>query len=147
MSERPHHWLTRLYPRAWREIYGDEMDELLSERCGWREVVDVTKAALVEHSITKGAYVMRTFPGNLSVLARKPSAIAPIVMSLFALAIVLVAIAVSGASQLKRAPDEGAAAHSWQILMAGQLPLIGWFALHWLKRNPTYICRPYKMGR
>ena len=133
MNERPHHWLTRMYPRAWRETYGDEMDELLSERCGWRDVLDVAKAALKEHSIEKGAYAMRTFPGNLGVLARKPSAIAPIFMSLFALAIVLIAIAISGTSELRRASDEGAAAHSWQLLMAGQLPLIAWFALHWLK--------------
>jgi hypothetical protein len=28
--------------------------------------------------------------------------------------------------------DEGTAAHLWQLLMAGQLPIIGFFAIRWL---------------
>lgn len=75
---------------------------------------------------------MQTNSGSIAVLVRKPSAIAPIIMSLGALGVVLVAIAVAGA---KRQPDEGAAAHIWQLLLAGQLPILGWFALHWLRRD------------
>ena len=137
MSEGRHHWLTRLYPPAWRARYGDEMDELLSERTGWREVADVAKAALLErifHTVRPGAYAMRTLPGNVAVLVRKPSALVPIVMSLGALAVIVVAIAITG---LRHEADEGAAAHGWQILMAGQLPFIAWFALHWLKRDAS----------
>lgn len=135
MSEKQRHWLTRLYPPTWRERYGDELDELLDERCGWREIADVVKAASRErlfHSSSKGARAMRTYPGNIAILVRKPSAIAPIVMSVCALAVVLIAIAVSGT---QRQPDEGAAAHIWQLLMAGQLPFLGWFALRWLTRD------------
>ena len=75
---------------------------------------------------------MRTYPGNFGVLVRKPSAIAPIMMSLAALSVVLVAIAIGAA---KPQPDENAGAHIWQLLMAGQLPLLGWFALRWLTRD------------
>jgi len=32
--------------------------------------------------------------------------------------------------------DEGTAAHLWQLLMAGQLPIIGFFALRWLPAEP-----------
>ena len=137
MNGRRHHWLTRLYPAAWRDRYGDEMDELLSERTGWREIADVLKAALIErmlHTVKPGAYAMRTLPGNVAVLVRKPSAIVPIAMSLGALAVIGIAMATSG---VKHEADEGAAAHSWQILMAGQLPFIAWFALHWLKRDAS----------
>jgi hypothetical protein len=112
------------------------MDELLSQGCGWRDVVDVAKAALVErllYSDQTGAETMKTYPGNTAVLARKPSAIAPIIMSLAALGVVLVAIAI-GAAKPER--DENAGAHIWQLLMAGQLPLLAWFALRWLRHDP-----------
>src|SRR3954447_4118673 len=108
MSEHRHHWLTRLYPPAWRARYGDEMDELLSEQCDWRQVADVARAALIErlfHSTRTGADIMRTYPVSTRVLVRKPSAIVPIAMSLAALAVVLVAIGIFGA---RHQADEGA---------------------------------------
>ena len=135
MSGRRHHWLIRMYPHAWRRRYGDEMDELLSHGCGWRETVDVLNSALIERVFNSrkiGAETMRTFPGNIAVLVRKPSAITPIIMSLAALSVVLVAIAIGAA---KPEPDENAGAHIWQLLMAGQLPFLGWFALRWLTRD------------
>lgn len=135
MSDRRHHWLTRLYPASWRRRYGDEMDELLRERCSWKDALDIAKAASVErlfYSQTAGIETMQISPGGIAVLARKPSAIAPIVMSLSALVVLLVAIAVGGT---KPQPDEGAPAHIWQLLIAGQLPILGWFVLHWLRRD------------
>jgi hypothetical protein len=54
-------------------------------------------------------------------------------MSLAALAVVVCHIAVSG---IARQADEGAAAHLWQILMVGQIPVIALFALMWLPRAP-----------
>jgi hypothetical protein len=75
---------------------------------------------------------MQTYPRNVAVLVRKPSAIVPVAMSLGALSVVLLAIANGSA---KPQPDEGAAAHIWQILIAGQLPFVGWFALRWLTRD------------
>jgi hypothetical protein len=35
-----------------------------------------------------------------------------------------------------READEGAAAHLWQILMAGQIPVVAFFAIKWLTRAP-----------
>jgi hypothetical protein len=54
-------------------------------------------------------------------------------MSLTALAVVLGHIAIYGAA---READEGAAAHIWQLLMAGQLPVVAFFAIKWLPRAP-----------
>jgi len=54
-------------------------------------------------------------------------------MSLVALAIVLGHIAMFGTA---READEGAAAHLWQLLMAGQLPVIAFFAATSLPRRP-----------
>src|SRR2546421_4722926 len=55
---------------------------------------------------------------------KRPSALIPLAMSLAALAVVLGHIAVSG---IAREPDEGAAAHIWQLLMAGQLPVVAFY--------------------
>jgi hypothetical protein len=64
---------------------------------------------------------------------KQPSAYLPLAMSLTALGIVLGHIAIYGAA---READEGAAAHLWQILMAGQIPLVAFFAIKWLPRAP-----------
>ena len=69
---------------------------------------------------------------NFSTLKR-PSALIPLAMSLAALGLVLGHTAVYGTA---REPDEGAAAHLWQLLMAGQIPIILFFAITWLPRNP-----------
>jgi hypothetical protein len=54
-------------------------------------------------------------------------------MSLTALTLVLSDVAIFG---VQRGGDEGAAAHVWQILMAGQAPLIIYFAFRWLPQSP-----------
>jgi hypothetical protein len=64
---------------------------------------------------------------------RKPSAFLPVAMSLAALATVLAYVVRFGVA---RQPDEGAAAHLWQLLMAGQVPVIAFFAVKWLPQNP-----------
>lgn len=63
------------------------------------------------------------------------SAILPIAMSLLALAVVLTHIARSGTAPQA---DEGTAAHIWQLLMAGQLPIILFFAIRTLPEAPRY---------
>jgi hypothetical protein len=65
---------------------------------------------------------------------KRPSAWIPVVMSLAALAIVIIHIVRFGAA---READEGTSAHLWQILMAGQLPIVAFFAIKWLPRAPT----------
>ena len=69
---------------------------------------------------------------NLTTL-KQPSALIPLAMSLVALAVVIGHIATVG---FAREADEGTAAHLWQLLMAGQLPIIAFFAITWLPRNP-----------
>ena len=64
---------------------------------------------------------------------RQPSALVPVAMSLAALGAVLIHIARFGTAPQ---PDEGAAAHIWQILMAGQIPVIAYYAMTWLPRAP-----------
>jgi hypothetical protein len=69
---------------------------------------------------------------NITTL-RRPTAWLPVTMSLAALATVLIHVARFGVA---READEGTAAHLWQILMAGQLPIIALFAIKWLPKNP-----------
>jgi hypothetical protein len=64
---------------------------------------------------------------------KRPTAWIPVVMSLAALAIVLIHIMRFGVAP---EADEGTSAHLWQILMAGQLPIIAFFAIKWLPTNP-----------
>ena len=70
---------------------------------------------------------------SLRTMLKQGSAYIPICMSLLALATVLLHIARFGPA---REPDEGAAAHIWQLLMALQLPVIAFFAIKWLPREP-----------
>ena len=64
-------------------------------------------------------------------LMRHPSGYLPVAMSVGALAMIVWYVAAHG---VVRQPDEGAQAHLWQILVAGQLPLIASFAFTWLPR-------------
>lgn len=64
---------------------------------------------------------------------RRPSALIPPAMSAAALGVVAGHVALFGTA---RQADEGAAAHLWQLLLAGQLPVIAFFVLRWLPRTP-----------
>ncbi|MBS1799719.1 MAG: hypothetical protein JSS95_07835 [Acidobacteria bacterium] len=68
------------------------------------------------------------------VLVRRPAAFLPIAMSLAALAVVIVTLSVFGVENQPK--DEGTAAHVWQLLMAGQVPLLAFFVIKWLPRAP-----------
>ena len=69
---------------------------------------------------------------NLSLI-KHPSAWIPLGMSFAALALVLVHIAIFGAVHES---DEGTAAHIWQLLMAGQVPVMLYFAATRLPQAP-----------
>ncbi len=64
---------------------------------------------------------------------KQPSALAPMAMSLAALSLVLGHAAIYG---IVHEADEGTAAHLFQILMAGQVPVIVYFAAKWLPKAP-----------
>ena len=76
---------------------------------------------------------MDSNPSSVMALTKRPSAFLPLAMSLTALAFVMGHIAIFGAA---READEGTAAHIWQLLMAGQIPVLAFFALKWLPRAP-----------
>lgn len=64
---------------------------------------------------------------------KRPSAYLPIAMSLLALLTVAIHVARFGAA---READEGTAAHIWQLLMAAQVPIIVFFGIRWIPRQP-----------
>jgi hypothetical protein len=67
---------------------------------------------------------------------RQLSTLIPVAMSLLALATVLYHIAMFGTAPQK---DEGTAAHIWQVLMAGQVPIVIFYAVKWLPRAPKAV--------
>lgn len=70
---------------------------------------------------------------NPSAIWKHPSAFLPIAMSLGALAIALIFLALHGPAPQT---DEGAAAHIWQLLMAAQAPIVLYFAIKWVPQSP-----------
>jgi hypothetical protein len=64
-------------------------------------------------------------------IVQQPSAYIPLAMSLTALASGLGHVAFYG---IVHEPDEGAVAHIWQLLMAGHLPVVLYFAVKWLPK-------------
>ena len=77
---------------------------------------------------------MGTYHRTANILVRAPSAFIPIAMSSLALVVVLGKIILFGIGQ---EPDEGAAAHLFQLLVAGQIPFIAWCVLRRLRSYRT----------
>ncbi len=69
----------------------------------------------------------------MNSVVKKPSAWIPIMMSLTALAILLIFFAKYGVVHQE---DEGTAAHLFQLLMGGQIPIIVFFVIKWLPEKP-----------
>ncbi len=70
---------------------------------------------------------------KLPIMFNRPSAFVPVLMSVAALALVLVSVFIFGVAHES---DEGAVAHLWQILIAGQLPVVAFFVIRWLRQAP-----------
>jgi hypothetical protein len=68
-----------------------------------------------------------------ATLLKRPSGLLPVAMSLAALATVMTYATMFGTA---RQADEGTAAHIWQLLMAGQVPVVAFFAIKWLPMEP-----------
>ena len=66
-------------------------------------------------------------------LLKDPSAFLPLAMSVLALVTVAVHVARFGPAPQ---PDEGAAAHIWQLLMSGQAPIVALFAIRRIPHAP-----------
>jgi hypothetical protein len=70
-------------------------------------------------------------------LLKRPTAFLPLAISAGFLVYMLVGIA---QGTLVRQPDEGTAAHIFQLLMSLQLAVIAWFAASWLpKKRPAAV--------
>ena len=82
---------------------------------------------------TQGYTIIRD-PNSFAAVVRYPSALIPIVMSLTVLSLVIGPIPFDGVPV--READEGTIAHLWQLLMAGQMPILAFFAIKWLPRAP-----------
>lgn len=131
--------LTRLYPRAWRERYGVEFEAHLEASGGDLRTclgtgADVAWSALCERMFPTRGGKMDQPAYSFGAMIRRPSAFIPIAMSLTALALVVGPIPIYGVPV--READEGTIAHLWQILMAGQVPVLAFFAIKWLRRAP-----------
>lgn len=137
MNPRLAHLLTRLYPRAWQERYAAEFEALLlTGPGGLRTAANIILSALTEHIAPTQAHTMVPYPRLSTAIVRRPSAFLPIAMSFTALTMVLIYLAIDLVhnGHIVLDPDEGAVAHLWQLLMAGQLPIVAFFAIRWLPR-------------
>lgn len=134
MNRRLAHLLTRLYPRRWRERYGEEFaDFLLEGRADLKTWMDVMRGAAGEHIHPTIGGAMSEYRTTFGTVVRQPSAVIPLGMAMTALAVVLGHIALYGAA---READEGAVAHIWQLLMVAQLPALVVFGVRWLPKAP-----------
>lgn len=76
---------------------------------------------------------MEAHTNSFGAIVKQPTAFLPLAMSLTALAVLLGSIAMFG---VVHESDKGAISHIWQLLMAGQLPVLLFFAIKWLPRAP-----------
>jgi hypothetical protein len=134
MNRKVAHLLTRLYPRHWRNRYGVEFEALLQSGPGdLRTSANVIWSALCERIFPTRGLKLDQRPRSFRAIMKQPSAFLPLAMSLTALGMLLGCIGIHG---VVRDADEGAVAHIWQLLMAGQMPVVAFFAIKWLPRAP-----------
>ena len=96
-------------------------------------LANVVFSGLSEYIFPTRGGTMNQPNSSFGVIVKKPSAFIPLAMSLSALAVLGFAAMSGGLVPQK---DEGAAAHLWQLLMAGQVPVLAFFAIKWLPRAP-----------
>lgn len=134
MNRRVARLLTYMYPRHWRERYGEEFEDfLLDGRADMKTWLDVMRGAMGEHIHPTIGDAMSEYRTSFGTVVRQPSALVPLAMAMTALAVVLIHIGVYGAA---READEGATAHIWQLLMVAQLPALLIFGIRWLPKAP-----------
>ena len=111
-----------------RSLWADAMEHELQHIEGGLELLRWAAGCVIATYIERGG---RTMDQSFGTIVRKPSAFVPLAMSVTALALL-------GGAQggLLREPDEGSIAHLWQLLLAGQLPVLAFFAIKWLPQAP-----------
>lgn len=118
-------WLIRLYPRAWRERYGEEFEALL-EDCllSPREVLDVIIGALDAwfHSISENGSNWRFAKMNIFAHKKNIVLVAGMVITTAILDIILMALAAS-------AYFEGMAMTAVSIAAAGIVATLGFVVI------------------
>jgi hypothetical protein len=134
--------LLRLYPAQDRSTFEAEMIAVFEQARADASSNRMSFYAREFRGLIRGAWRAqvraarsRRQPRTWSVAAitMQPSAFLPMAMSLTALTVVLGSVAIFGVT---RETDEGAAAHIFQLLMAGQMPVLLFFAIKWLPRAP-----------
>jgi hypothetical protein len=98
---------------------------------GFRVSANVIWSALYERVFPTPGLAVNQHPRSVIALTKKPSAFVPLGMSLSALALVIGHAARYG---IVHEGDEGAAAHIWQLLIAGHVPMVRFFTIKWLPR-------------
>lgn len=140
MNRKVARLLTRLYPRRWRSRYGKEFEAFLEDGPGGLHMTaNVIGSAVLERIFPTSGGKMNQQSPSFGAIVKKPTAFLPLAMSLTALTMLggayIFGLA-TGHGGLVREPDEGAIAHLWQLLMAGQMPVLAFFAIKWLPRAP-----------
>jgi hypothetical protein len=119
-----------------RSPWGEAMKHELDHIEGDVEALRWAAGCVIASYLERGGRKMNQ---SFGTIVRKPSAFLPLAMSLTALALLggayIFALA-TGQAGLERQQDEGSIAHLWQLLMAGQLPVLIFFAIKWLPRAP-----------
>ena len=113
----------------WAEAMGRELEYIDRDLNALRWAIGCVMAGYIQRGVEK----MNQHAFSFGAIIRKPSALFPMAMSVAALAIVLGYVARFG---VVHESDENAVAHLWQLLMAGQLPVLAFFAIKWLPRAP-----------
>lgn len=68
-----------------------------------------------------------------ATVRQRPSAYLPLAMSIAAIATVIVHVSLYGTAPQE---DEGTAAHIFQLLIVGEVPIVAFFAIRWLPQVP-----------
>lgn len=130
--------LLRLYPKAWRDRFGGELLDMLEcTPTTISTLIDVAQGAAAEWLFNPSGLrgeEMQAYPANVISLARKPSALIPLAMSLCAISIVGITFALGGAAH-PEPRDEGTLARIFQLLLIGQAPFMLFFAGKWMVRD------------
>jgi hypothetical protein len=137
--------LTRLYPPAWRERYGEEYAAMLElGPVSLSVFADGVWSAVREHmNPTCKGVAMREENDSFAEMMRRPSGFLPVTLSMMCLVMVLssVAVGVAKFGYIVRDEDEGAVAHLFQIMMTAQWPIMAFLLIKWLRRAPRPTMR------